>query len=83
MAYVYLQQFLVKVSGEPSFTTMPAILRVPLSQPQFLLGAIFVLFVLFVPGGLAGMIGRLGAKRDTTLPQPRRGIASMVKGLKK
>jgi branched-chain amino acid transport system permease protein len=83
MAYVYLQQFLVKVSGEPSFTTMPAILRVPLSQPQFLLGAIFVLFVLFVPGGLAGLIGRLGAKRDTTLPQPRRGIASMVKGLKK
>lgn len=56
--YVYLQQYLVKVAAEPSFATLPAFLRVPLSQPQFLLGAIFVLFVIFVPGGLAGAMMR-------------------------
>ncbi len=58
MLYVYLQQYLLKVAAEPSFTTLPAVLRVPLSQPQFLLGAIFVLFVIFVPGGLAGVVTR-------------------------
>jgi branched-chain amino acid transport system permease protein len=34
-----------------------------LSQPQFLLGAIFVIFVLFVPGGLAGALLRLRMAR--------------------
>ena len=58
MLYVYLQQYLLKVAAEPSFTRLPAVLRVPLSQPQFLLGAIFVLFVIFVPGGLAGVVTR-------------------------
>ena len=54
--YVYLQQYLLKVAAQPSFATLPSILRVPLSQPQFLLGALFVLFVLFVPGGVAGLV---------------------------
>ncbi len=58
MIYVYLQQYLLKVAAEPSFASLPSVLRVPLSQPQFLLGAIFVLFVIFVPGGLAGLAGR-------------------------
>lgn len=56
--YIYLQQYLVKVAAEPTFTSLPSVLRVPLSQPQFLLGAIFVLFVIFVPGGLAGALAR-------------------------
>lgn len=56
--YVYLQQYLLKVAAEPSFASLPAFLRVPLSQPQFLLGAIFVLFVIFVPGGIAGAVTR-------------------------
>ena len=63
MVYIYLQQFLDKVSAQPSFTTLPAFLRVPLSEPQFLLGAIFVLFVLFAPGGIAGQVGRFRAWR--------------------
>jgi branched-chain amino acid transport system permease protein len=44
-------------------------LRVPLSQPQFLLGAIFVLFVLFAPGGIAGLIGRITARRASHGPK--------------
>ena len=31
-------------------------LRVPLSEPLFLLGTLFILVVLFLPGGLAGTI---------------------------
>jgi branched-chain amino acid transport system permease protein len=58
IVYVYLQQYLVKVAAEPTFTRLPSVLRIPLSQPQFLLGAIFVLFVIFVPGGLAGALAR-------------------------
>ena len=55
MVYVYLQQYLLKVAAEPSFGTWPAAFRVPLSQPDFLLGVIFVLFILFAPGGLSGL----------------------------
>lgn len=58
IVYVYLEQLLLKVAAQPSFASLPAPLRVPLSQPQFLLGAIFVLFVIFVPGGLAGAAQR-------------------------
>ncbi|HEY5091631.1 MAG TPA: branched-chain amino acid ABC transporter permease [Acidimicrobiales bacterium] len=83
MVYVYLQQYLLKVAGEPSFTTLPAVLRVPLSQPQFLLGALFVLFVLFVPGGIAGLFARIGYKRDPSLGKPRWRTLSIAKALKK
>jgi branched-chain amino acid transport system permease protein len=55
IGYVYLQQYLLKIAAEPSFGSLPAALRVPLSQPGFLLGLIFVGFILFVPGGIAGI----------------------------
>ena len=57
--YIYLQQYLVKLAQEPSFARLPAVARDALSQPQFLLGVIFIFFVLFVPGGLAGLGARL------------------------
>jgi len=62
MVYEYLQQYLNKVSSEPSFANLPAVLRVPISQPQFLLGALFIVFVIFVPGGFAGLYHRRKAK---------------------
>lgn len=73
--YIYLQQDLIKLASEPSFSSLPAVLRVPLSQPQFLLGGLFVLFVIFVPGGLAGGLARwklrraVRTRREPTLVQ--------------
>jgi branched-chain amino acid transport system permease protein len=63
MIYVYLQQYLLKVAAEPTFSGLPALLRIPLSQPDFLLGVIFVLFVLFAPGGIAGLASRVQLRR--------------------
>ena len=60
---VYLQQYLLKVAAEPSFGGLPAILRVPLSQPGFPLGVIFLQFILFAPGGIAGLLSRVRARR--------------------
>jgi len=65
MVYVYLQQYLLKVAAEPSFGSLPAVLRVPLSQPDFLLGALFILFILFAPGGIAGLAHRVAARRHS------------------
>jgi branched-chain amino acid transport system permease protein len=61
LVYVYLQQYLLKIAAEPSFASLPAPVRVPLSQPDFLLGVIFILLVLFAPGGIAGLAARARA----------------------
>ncbi len=53
--YTYLDQRLAGLAGSTAVAGLPAALRLPLSQPQFLLGALFVLVVFFLPGGLAGL----------------------------
>jgi len=62
MVYIYLQQWLLKIAAEPSFGSLPSILRVPLSQPDFLLGVIFILFILFAPNGIAGLRASRGTR---------------------
>ncbi len=42
---------------------LPAWLRVPLSEPLFLLGTLFIPVVFFVPGGIAGLVDRLREQR--------------------
>jgi branched-chain amino acid transport system permease protein len=74
MVYVYLQQYLLKIAALPSFATLPGPLRVPLSQPDFLLGVIFVLFILFAPGGLSGLAIRVTA-RAARVRVSRKGTA--------
>jgi branched-chain amino acid transport system permease protein len=62
VVYEYLDFRLVALSGAPAIQALPGILRVPLSEPLFILGVLFIVLVLFVPGGLAGFV-RLVAVR--------------------
>jgi branched-chain amino acid transport system permease protein len=56
--YTYLNDRLVAVGSSSTVEGMPHALRVPLSQPLFLLGVVFILIVFFLPGGLAGIAAR-------------------------
>ncbi|MBR7834208.1 branched-chain amino acid ABC transporter permease [Actinospica durhamensis] len=55
--YGYAGQSLTRVSGSSAVAGLPGVLRGPLEQPLFLLGAAFVLVVFFAPGGLTGRFG--------------------------
>lgn len=57
--YGYLDQRLTDVAGSDTVHGLPAVVRVPLSQPLFLLGVAFIVVVLFLPGGIAGTLARL------------------------
>ena len=59
VVYTLLDQRLSVLASSARIASLPAPLRVPLSQPLFLLGVLFVLVVLFLPGGLAGAVQRL------------------------
>lgn len=57
--YTLLDQRLSAFANSSAVESLPAILHVPLSEPLFILGALFVLVVLFMPGGLTGAVRRL------------------------
>jgi branched-chain amino acid transport system permease protein len=56
--YTYLDDRLLELAGSAAVAGLPAVLRVPLSEPTFVLGALFVAVVFFAPGGLAGLARR-------------------------
>lgn len=56
MLYTYLDNRLGELSTQPELQEMPAVIRVPISEPTFLLGLLFVIIVLFFPGGIAGAL---------------------------
>ncbi len=58
VVYQYLDFRLVALSNTNAVQTLPGMLRVPLSEPLFLLGVLFIVLVLFVPGGLGGALRR-------------------------
>src|SRR6476646_11530724 len=57
--YVLLDNRLQELSTSATIAELPAVLRVPLSQPVFVLGLLFVLVVYFAPGGLTAIGGRV------------------------
>lgn len=60
--YTLLVQRLTVLAQTETIQSMPEVVRLPLSEPLFLLGTLFVLVVLFMPGGLAGFFRRLSAR---------------------
>ena len=59
VVYTLLDQRLTVLASSDSVASLPGVLRVPLSQPLFILGVLFILVVMFLPGGLAGAVLRL------------------------
>jgi branched-chain amino acid transport system permease protein len=64
--YTILDQRLTTLANSEAVKSLPDILRVPLSEPLFILGTLFILVVLFLPGGLAGTAERLAQRRRGT-----------------
>ncbi len=56
--YTYLDNRLLELAGSDAVAGLPGVLRVPLSEPTFVLGALFVAVVFFAPGGLVGLVRR-------------------------
>jgi branched-chain amino acid transport system permease protein len=61
--YTVLDQRLGALASSAAVEQLPAVLRVPLSEPMFLLGTCFVLVVLFLPGGISGLARHLALRR--------------------
>lgn len=56
--YHYLNDRLTAIGSSSTVEGLPHALRTPLEEPLFLLGAIFILIVVFLPGGIAGLAAR-------------------------
>jgi branched-chain amino acid transport system permease protein len=68
VVYTFLDNRLLDWSDSAAVQDLPEVLRVPLSEPLFVLGTLFILLVYFLPGGLAGL-ARL---------RPRRGGVALL-----
>jgi branched-chain amino acid transport system permease protein len=61
--YTLLDQRLGALGDSERVQDLPAVIRIPLSEPLFLLGVLFILVVFLLPGGLAGAGKRLTGLR--------------------
>ncbi|WP_392670139.1 branched-chain amino acid ABC transporter permease [Streptomyces sp. LN785] len=70
--YTWADHRLGDLAGSGAVAGLPAVLRVPLSQPLFLLGVVFVAVVHLLPGGLA----RLPSRMRSALRAPSGGASA-------
>lgn len=64
LVYTYLTMRLSALSTTPGVADLPDVLRIPLAQPDIIVGVVFVLAILFLPRGLASLFtGALGRRR--------------------
>ena len=68
--YTILDQRLTTLANSDAIDALPDILRIPLSEPLFILGTLFILVVLFLPGGLTGTAQRLAQRRNAAVRAP-------------
>jgi branched-chain amino acid transport system permease protein len=71
--YTYLNNRLIAIGSSSTVEGLPHALRTPIEQPLFLLGIVFILIVVFLPGGLAGLASRgrvSGLRRIETAVRP-------------
>jgi branched-chain amino acid transport system permease protein len=66
MLYTYLDHRLGQLSSSSSVADLPPVLAVPLSEPLFILGLLFVLVVLYFPGGIAAQVTKLPGFRSSS-----------------
>jgi branched-chain amino acid transport system permease protein len=61
--YTWADHRLGTLAGSGAVAGLPAVLRVPLSQPLFLLGAVFIAAVFLLPGGVVRLPQRIRERR--------------------
>lgn len=64
--FTILDQRLKVLARAEELQGLPDFLRIPLTEPMFLLGVLFILVVMFLPGGIAGTVDNIIRRRRAT-----------------